>query len=155
MKTVYRVALIAVLGSVVFLGCSKFANFHRDQIVEVSMVQLIASPDKYDGLNVSVIGFYRSSGLENSAIYLTEEDAKLRNLMSSIFVTGYSDGRVISSEVFDRRSNGYVSVVGRFRSGPAGHMGLWPGEISLEKLSSYSFGDGKWIPEMPIVNGDR
>lgn len=150
-RVLYRFTVIALLGAAVLSGCSQDHNNSEDRIVVVSMVQLIAAPEKYEGAKVSVIGFYRSVGLEDSAIYLMGEDARVRNVMSSIFITGYTDGHFISSHAFERRLNNYVSVVGRFRSGPAGHMGLWPGEIVVDHLSSFDSVNGKWMPEMPVV----
>lgn len=85
----------------------------------VSIVSLIASPDRYEGKAVVVTGFFRA-GLEHSAIYLHEDDGK-----HSIKPNGFwLDGRIP-----DHMQNQYVTVQGIFTTTTRGHLGGWPGTL--------------------------
>ena len=89
----------------------------------VSLVELIASPQLYDGRPVRVIG-YLNLEFEGNAIYLHEDDHAHginRNGLWVDFARGFR-----SPSGCDR---GYVLVEGIFDARDTGHLGLWSGAI--------------------------
>ena len=109
--------------------------------IDVSLVNLIATPDKYDGKVVRVVGFLRYQ-FESQAIYLSEADAKRAVYRNSIWV---SFSRAVSLEApYQRRTpkslvdidGEYVELEGIFDANGRGHMSLWMG--SLEDVSRAS-----------------
>jgi hypothetical protein len=85
----------------------------------VSIVSLIAGPDRYEGKAVVVTGFYKAA-FEHSAIYLHEDDAKY-----SIKPNGFwLEGRIP-----DHMQNRYVTVQGIFTTTTGGHLDGWPGTL--------------------------
>lgn len=101
-----------------------------DQSVEsVSIVALIANPEKYDGKPVRVIGAFRLE-FEGTAICLHKDD--LVNALSSNCLWITLDGARLGEGVGDLPDlNGnYVLVEGRFSKDDHGHMGMYPGAIT-------------------------
>lgn len=84
----------------------------------VSIVSLIASPDRYEGKAVVVTGFFRVD-FEHSAIYLNEDDGK-----HSIRPNGFwLDGRIP-----DHMRNQYVTVQAIFTT-TRGRLEGFPGTL--------------------------
>ena len=85
----------------------------------VSIVSLIASPDRYEGKAIVVTGFYRAA-FEHSAIYLHEDDGK-----HSI----KSNGFWLDGSIPEHMRNQYVTVQGIFTTTTRGHLDGWPGTL--------------------------
>lgn len=98
-----------------------------DEVIEVSLIQLIATPEKFNGKNVSTIGFFHG-GNESSAIYLSQEDALIQNKRSGIAIGGNAPS-VKNKPQPHIPQNNYISVSGLFHTGQGGHGGLWQGMI--------------------------
>jgi hypothetical protein len=129
-------------------GCRMTADRTKPKVEEVSLVQVLASPQKFDGRDIMVTGYYLSKGNENSTLYLSRDDARIGNISSGIAIAGYQNGRVITSEAFNKRQSCFLAVSGKFRAGPTGHMGLWPGMIeSVTGVSVFDEKAEKWIEE--------
>lgn len=88
---------------------------------EYSMVALIADPQKYNNRRIRTRG-YVSLEFENTALYLSENDAK--NYLSKNAIW-------LSSEVMDRHElqGRYAVVEGVFDSTKRGHLGQFSGTI--------------------------
>jgi len=91
---------------------------HRENVLKVSMVQLIANPAAYDGRLVRFHG-YVNLEFEGNAVYLHRDDYE-----QAIFENGFSLGDVSACMKLDgtRFKQGYAVVVGRFSSSEHGHM---------------------------------
>lgn len=100
------------------LAADKQPRSSPQQPLSVSMLQLIARPDDFDGEYVRVFGFYRSEH-EGTSIYLHREDYEQALHKNGLWVT--RDGGE-----YDLK---YVLIEGRFNAKRQGHMGLWSGEI--------------------------
>ena len=90
----------------------------------VSLIQLLAQPEKYEGKLVEVAGFVNLEP-EGTAIWLHREDFSNGILPNSIWVN--------VNKCIDFAGNpmsGYASLMGKFTTKHHGHMGLWPGEIN-------------------------
>ena len=90
----------------------------------VSMVQLLSSPDKYDGKRVVAFGFL-TIGQENNNLYFGKTDYDNDLLVNSIWVD-------VSEEMLKKISElnmRYVRIVGVFHSGHEGRRALSVGGI--------------------------
>ncbi len=93
---------------------------------DVSLIQLIANPEKYDGKRVRFIGFLRIE-FEGNAIYFHREDYDRGLSRNGIWVDIPSDMKTSEKSASDKH---YVICVGVFRAGRHGHMDMFSGELS-------------------------
>jgi hypothetical protein len=100
---------------------------------EVSILQLIATPEKYDGRSVRVTAFLHLE-FEGNALYLHREDFENAILANSVAIH-LTDVQI---RAFKNLQNGYVIVEGRVNAKEHGHLGIWPG--SLHQISRLSCG---------------
>ena len=96
-----------------------------EQPTSVSIIQLIANPEKYNGKRVRIIGFVRIE-FEGNAIYLHQDYEKL-GIYSNALWLDVTDEIRKDREKYDGK---YVIVVGTFDASNHGHMGLFSGTIS-------------------------
>ena len=89
--------------------------------VRVSLVQLIATPERFEGRKVVLRGFCRW-GFEERAVYLHREDAELMNTANALWL----DADAAQNKDLDGR---FVYVSGVFTGKSHGHLGAFPGEI--------------------------
>ena len=90
-----------------------------DDPQEVSLIQLIANPDKFEGHAVTVIGYFHL-GFEHSAIYLSKADYE-----NDV----WSNGLWIDSPQPTQINDSYIVVTGVFTQTLKGHLAAWPGAI--------------------------
>jgi hypothetical protein len=97
-----------------------------------TLYHLALTPQRYHGVWVIVQGIY-ASGFEHSAIYPMPSEPggtlQILNQHSALWV---------QVGVPDTNSRPVISVTGRFKRGPAGHMGDYFGELIEAKLLSNS-----------------
>ena len=96
----------------------------------VSMIQLIANPDKYHGKTVGINGYLRNV-FEHSSIYYTKELSDRRSTKDALWVRYHKDCKMNPHtedglEYFDKK---WVLLVGQFRKDEFGHMGANSGAI--------------------------
>lgn len=112
-------------------GCLKEDNIHLKEGVissedfNVSIVRLIATPDRYHDRKVQVTG-YMNLEFEGDAIYLHKEDYE-KGLTKNGFWVTFSD-KLDRKEII-KLNKGYVLIEGKFDKDQHGHMGLFGGEI--------------------------
>jgi hypothetical protein len=119
---------------------------------KVSLAEVLAHPNTYQGKRISVVGFYHgeeeSSSLSmdeaipRALVLKTKEWRASRGgqsgyaavaplyksfLKSSVWRSGTST--FASKADTGHKNDSWVRVQGVFLRGPTGHMGLWPGEI--------------------------
>ncbi len=90
----------------------------------VSIVQLLANPEKYEGKLISARGFVRLE-FEGNAIYLHKEDYE-QSLYSNGLWLNAKDCKRVDGQEFD---TGYAWVTAHFTARHHGHMGLWSGAL--------------------------
>lgn len=150
MRVVIILLLLTLLQSCVsdMEPCGKNRRFYEVNsviICPVSLINLIATPERFDGKVVAVSGFY-ASDFELSALFLHRDDLLLRNRTNAIWL-GVSSNDVlrdwaqqndnsgeewISKLVGSRMASGkYVTVFGIFSSGISGHLGAYNGKVDL------------------------
>ena len=99
-------------------AAEKQARSSPERPLTVSLIQLIARPDDFDGEYVCVFGFYRTEH-EGTAIYLHRED----------YTQGLSCNGLWVTRDAEEHNMKYVLLQGRFNAKNHGHLGLWSGEI--------------------------
>lgn len=98
---------------------------------DVSMVQLIADPKRFDGETVRVIGYLHLE-FEGNAVYLHREDFERSIPQNGIWIELTEAQQKSSTKL----NNGYVLVEGTFSASEKGHLDIWPG--SLQRVSRVS-----------------
>ncbi len=99
-------------------------------IVDASLIQLIADPDRFDGKPVRVKGFLHVE-FEGTALYLSGDDANhliTRNGLWISFGPDLARGtpRGMGPKQYNRK---FVLIEGVFDKTLTGHKGLWSGGI--------------------------
>ncbi|MDR3157746.1 MAG: hypothetical protein LBU11_01785 [Zoogloeaceae bacterium] len=114
-----------------------------EEMALVSLIQLIANPEKYHGKTVLVSGFMHLE-FEGHALYLHRDDAMHFLSRNGIWVDWYDweegDGEEklrSRNEFFDQfllpHNDSYVVMEGVFNAKNTGHFGLWSGGIEQIK----------------------
>lgn len=112
-------------------GCLKEDNVHLKEGVissedfNVSIVRLIATPERYHDRKVQVTGFVNLE-FEGEAIYLHKEDYE-KGLTKNGFWITFSNK--LDRKEINKLNKGYVLIEGTFNKDRHGHMGLFGGEI--------------------------
>jgi hypothetical protein len=120
MSPVLRVSLaLAIVSSALGAGTPK------NEAQDVSIIRLIAAPERFAGKLVRVIG-YLNIEFEGDAIYLHEEDFRRSLCMNSLFV--HADDDMMTE--LKRLSGHYVLIEGIFDPSQTGHMGLSSGGVT-------------------------
>jgi hypothetical protein len=113
--------------------------------VEVSLVQLIATPERFDGKQVRVIG-YCWLEFEGDALYLSPDDHANNIFRNAVWLTISREKR---EEWFTVRGK-YADVTGTFRAKHHGHLGMFAAEIDgIQALALWSDPAKPGIPPPP------
>ncbi|MTW03882.1 hypothetical protein [Pseudoduganella ginsengisoli] len=118
---------------IVALMCLCAASTQASELQDVSMIQLIANPQLYDGKPVRVMAFLNLE-FEGNALYLHREDFD-KSLLSNAVWISLDDQQIRASKKF---SGGYVLVEGVFSAKDRGNFGIFPGSIQkVTRLQSW------------------
>ena len=107
-----------------FCALLSLTAYAQDVPERTSIIQLIATPEKFEGKFVVVTG-YVNLEFEGNAIYLHRDDNENSLHRNGLWLDASSCKRR-SGEKF---SSGYALVIGRFTAKRHGHMSLWSGEL--------------------------
>jgi len=122
MKLFSLACLLLVLGS----ALSSDGRDWRPQMPEhISLLQLIATPERYDGKLVAVTGFLHLE-FEEDILYLHEEDYRERISKNGVWV----ERNALLKDLRSGLDLHYVSVVGVFDSANKGHMSSASGTLT-------------------------
>lgn len=92
--------------------------------IDVSMIQLIANPEKFDGRKVMVTGFMNLE-FEGDALYLHRDDFVYGQMKNGLGLT-LSERQAKAARRWSRH---YVRVEGVFNAREAGHFGMYAASI--------------------------
>jgi hypothetical protein len=106
------------------------------EIQTVSMLQLIATPEKYDKKEVMVVGFLVTEH-EGNILYLHREDYEQRISKNGLWVVLTPENK----EKLGGLSKHYVLLAGTFNASNKGHMSLTSGALEDVKRAT------SWPPE--------
>lgn len=102
--------------------------------LDVSIVELLANPLRYDGKQVQVIGFLRLE-FEGDAIYLHREDYQYAISKNALWVDRPKDLSGKQTTAVDKK---YVICEGTFSAREHGHMGMFSGTLThITRLESW------------------
>lgn len=94
------------------------------QYISASLINLIATPERYHNRKVYVEG-YLHLGFEDNGLYLNERDCKYLITQNSLWV----DVSREQAKQFGKAQDKYVVIKGTFNSIHKGHRDLWSGSI--------------------------
>lgn len=113
-----------------------------NQIIDVSMIQLIANPKEYQGYKVRLHG-YLDLQFEGDALYFHKDDYEQSMSKNALWISGR--GEENWNDVM-KCNNHYVLIEGTF-STMTGHMGMRSG--SLENIKRVEIWEGPTTPPKP------
>jgi hypothetical protein len=100
-------------------------------LLGVSLVALLASPDRYHGKRIQVVGFVHLE-FEGNALYLHREDYERGLLSNALWLNVSADRRRAFA------NTQYALVEGTFNAEDTGHMNLFSGSIdSIARLEPW------------------
>ncbi|MBE9584855.1 hypothetical protein IM792_10385 [Mucilaginibacter sp. JRF] len=99
----------------------------RPELDEVSIISLIANPEKYHKKRVIVIG-YLTLYSENCAIYVHKTDCNLGISKNGVWVDMMRDSMYLPE--IQKLNNKYALIEGIFDKNFNGHMLMWSGSIT-------------------------
>lgn len=99
--------------------------------LDISIINLIATPEKYHGKVVRVIGIGNLE-FEGNAVYLSRDDYKY---VSSNGLWIELGGRSTPYDEAKKFNGKYVIIEGTFDKDDTGHFGMWSG--SIKKVTRY------------------
>lgn len=108
-------------------------------VEDVSILQLIATPEKFDGKMILVIGFLRLEH-EGNVLYLHEDDYKHGISKNGVWIVTTDEIRKRAAQLNMR----YVLVKGTFKSSDKGHIS--PNSGSITNITNVEL----WPPEKGI-----
>jgi len=133
-----RRALLAAFGAFMGAGCS--LQFPWSGPDDVSLINLIATPEKFGGRRIRVIGYLHLE-FEGNALYLDQQSFSLAITKNSVWI--YLPERETKAKQ-QSVSDKYALVQGRFDARDRGHMEMCAGAIgSIERLEPWPFRNGK------------
>jgi hypothetical protein len=125
-------ASICILVAALFVAPVK-----AEQPMNVTLVQLIANPEKFDGKLIRVIGFLEIE-FEANVLYLHREDYENAILGDGIWVDVTPEMTKNSKSL----SKHYVLLEGIFSASERGHMDLWSGSLkNIRRVQLWKAGD--------------
>lgn len=122
-----RLARCALFVSLLLVSCPWLSAQTRD--IVVSIIRLIANPQKYDGEKVVVVGFLRLE-FEGDMLYLHEEDYWRRIPENAVRLGILKKQR----PEFEGKNMRYVIVVGTFKAAKPGTSNLNGSIVDITKI---------------------
>jgi hypothetical protein len=112
-------------------SASPTISLNEGRVLDVSIIRLIATPEKFDGKYVRVVGFV-SLEFEGTAIYLHKDDYQYKLIKNCLWLNLDSD----TARAFEKFDQKYVMVEGTFNAKNRGHLDLSSGALENIKYMS-------------------
>lgn len=126
--------MLARLAAIVFMFIAIGGSVYAGDLSDVSIIQLIASPELFNEKKVRVIGFLHLE-FEGNAVYLHREDFENSIDKNSIAIK-LSD---LQTHAWRKLNDHYVIIEGSFSSADKGHFGMRSGSLQqISRLSNWS-----------------
>jgi hypothetical protein len=122
---------LALSASVVIGGAWLATAQARGRTESVSLIRLIANPERYHGKKVRVIGFARLQ-FEGSGVYVHEDDYRHGITRNGLWLGSFASrqGRQPTDPISIKGNDKYAIVEGTFDMNNHGHRGMWSGAIT-------------------------
>jgi len=119
--------ILVVAASIACSNPALAGDSAQEELIRCSIINLLASPESYDGKRIQVIGYARIR-FEGNALFLSEESAKHEVVENSVWLdfSGWPGDR----QALAKRGNRYAIVIGTFSQSETGHLGGWFGGIT-------------------------
>lgn len=118
---------------VIFFSIGMVVGARAAEVRDISVIQLIATPERFDGQRVRVIGYLRLE-FEGNALYLHREDYENRIWKNGVAMD-LTDAQLNKAA---KINNGYVMVEGTFSASRKGHLELFQGSLhDISRLAPY------------------
>jgi len=131
-----RRALIALSAA---LAIAVPAKAEEEAPRDISLINLIATPERFDGKRVRLVGFLRIE-FEGNALYLHEEDLRQGITDNAVWI---DLPKGTDRKHYAPLSDHYVLVEGRFEANLRGHLNLFSGTITdVTRLEIWASGAG-------------
>ncbi len=138
----------SVLSIVLLAGlCVSEISIGAADIVDVSILQLIVTPEKFDGKSVRLIAFC-STAFEYQGLFLSKDDCEQGITKNAVWVELRESDKKRSSEI-DRR---YVVVEGVFTK-DKGQLSMYSGTI--HRITRLDFWGSSGQPRVPKKNQQK
>lgn len=112
-------------------------------VSDVSLIELIANPLRYDGKRIQVIGFLRLE-FEGDALYLHREDFENAISQNAIW---FDRPRDLSKKQAEAVNTKYAICGGIFKAHAHGHMGLFSGTLTgITRVEPWGFSPQNQVP---------
>lgn len=108
----------------VFFGLQLVRSEPMNNIKDVSIIELIATPNKFNGQHVRLIG-YAVFGFEVSGIFLSANDSKHSIMKNALWISLNQ----IEFNKYKKLNEQYILLEGIFNSSEKGHFGMYSGAI--------------------------
>ena len=95
------------------------------EAIDLSLIQLLANPEKYEGRRVRLVGVAHFE-FEEAVLYLHREDEAVMNSRNAIWIGGKAG---YTEADYKNLSGAFVYVEGIFTGKAHGHLGAFPGEL--------------------------
>ena len=110
-----------------FVKTDRFIQGDDQRVHQLSLKDLVRSPEKHDGKRIRVKGFLHRA-FEDSALYQDKKQQQSgEDYTESIWIAGWSS--LIGGKEAVELNDEHVVIEGTFDAQDGGHMGLWPGAI--------------------------
>src|SRR4051812_24534318 len=106
-----------LLGLLVISAAFAIGAGDSKKLVIVSLIQLIANPEKYHNKHISVRGFYHRE-FESSGLYVSRDDAKYFVMENGVWVGNIATDA--ETNRIDSVNDTYVIIEGTFKHTPNG-----------------------------------
>jgi len=113
-----RITLLLITIGIFTLGSGESAH--------LSVIQLIATPQKYHRQQVRVVGFLHVN-FEGNALYLSEGDGKHGITKNALWLE-------FDEDCYRELHNKYVFLEGVFDAQHHGHLKLYSGKLQVERI---------------------
>ncbi|WP_299223868.1 hypothetical protein [uncultured Psychroserpens sp.] len=121
--------LIFILITIFACDNNEKVNSVQNEFEVVSLIDLIANPEKYDGRKVMIKGYLNFSN-EGHAIYLSKGDFDYGHYKNALYIN-ISDAEIIKRKI-NYTDNAHGTIIGIFSKDDLGHRRLFSG--SLKKI---------------------
>ena len=102
--------------------------------IRVSIISLIANPERYEGKLIQLQGLVTVK-FELNAVWLGADSLKHLDVDNAIALRLSGDGEPEDlAERAKQYDEKFVPIVGRFTAEEHGHLSLYPGEILVERI---------------------
>ena len=116
-----KITFLILLSMFLITGCQN----SNDELINVSIINLIANPEKYHNKDVTVIGVGNLE-FEGNKICLSNNDLEYHVINNCLWITLNQE---VSENEVESLNGKYIIIEGTFDMEYTGHLGMYSGAI--------------------------